>query len=158
MPSSKLKEFLDSKKVRYEVIRHSPAYTAQGIAASAHVKGKELAKTVMIKVDGEMAMAVLPAPYKVDFELLKRATGSDNVELASEDEFRDRFPGCEVGAMPPFGNLYDMGVYVTESLSEDKEIAFNAGTHTELIRMFYSDFERLVHPTIMRFSARHQNV
>lgn len=156
MPSSKLKEFLDTNDILYEVITHSPAYTAQGIAASAHVKGKELAKTVMIKVDGKMAMAVLPAPYKVDFELLRSATGSDEVELATEEEFRDRFPGCEVGAMPPFGNLYDMGVYVTESLSEDEEIAFNAGTHTELIRMSYDDFERLVKPTIMRFSARHQ--
>jgi len=153
MPASKLKEFLDSHNIGYVTITHSPAYTAQGIAASAHVKGKELAKTVMIEVDGKLAMAVLPAPYKVDFDLLKAATGSDNVHLASEEQFESLFPGCEVGAMPPFGNLYGMEVYAAQSLAEDEEIAFNAGSHTELIRMSYHDFETLVKPKILRFAA-----
>ena len=155
MPVSRLKEFLDLNHVPYITISHSPAYTAQGIAASAHVKGKELAKTVMVKVDGKLAMAVLPAPYKVDFELLRKQLKSDKVELATEQEFEKVFPGCEVGAMPPFGNLYGINVYVAESLTEDESIAFNAGSHTELIRMSYSDFNRLVHPTILAFAARH---
>jgi Ala-tRNA(Pro) deacylase len=102
-----------------------------------------------------MAMAVLPAPFRVDFDLLKTVVGSSQVELATEEEFKDMFPGCEVGAMPPFGNLYGMAVYVAESLAEDEEIAFNAGTHTELIKMSYQDFANLVEPVIARISSRH---
>lgn len=152
MPVKKLKVFLDENNVKYVTIKHSSAYTAQEIAAKAHVSGKELAKTVMINIDGKMAMAVLPASYQVDFELLKEIFGTKKVELASESEFKYRFPDCELGAMPPFGNLYDMEVYVAESLSEDKEIAFNAGSHTELIKLNYSDYERLVEPRIFKFS------
>jgi len=153
MPLTKLRDFLDERNIKYVIISHSPAYTAQGIAASAHIPGKELAKTVMVKVDGKMAMAVLPASYKVDFDLLKEGTGASTVELAREEEFADAFPGCEVGAMPPFGNLYGMGVFVAESLVEDEEIAFNAGSHTELLRLAYEDFARLVAPKVLRFSA-----
>ena len=127
MPVKKLKEFLDSNKVKYVSISHSAAYTAQEIAASAHVPGKELAKTVIVKIDGKLAMAVLPASYKVDLAQLKEALGATTVELASEREFRDMFPGCETGGMPPFGNLFDMEVYVSAKLAEDQEIAFNAG-------------------------------
>ena len=112
-----------------------------------------MAKTVIIKIDGKMAMAVLPASYRVDFDLLKKVTGAIKIELVSEQEFRDRFPGCEIGAMPPFGNLYDMEVFVAESLAEDEEIAFNAGSHTELIRMEYRDFERLVQPKVIKISS-----
>ena len=153
MPIQKLKAFLDSQKVKYLSISHSEAFTAQQVAASAHIPGKELAKTVMVKVDGKMAMAVLPASYQVDFRQLKQATGSSKVELADEAAFKGFFPGCEVGAMPPFGNLYDMEVFVAESLTEDEEIAFNAGSHTELIKMSYQDFDRLVHPKVLKFSA-----
>jgi len=153
MPAKRLKEFLDSNNVKYVTISHSPAYTAQAIAASAHVSGKELAKTVMIKVGGKMAMAVLPASYQVDFDLMKEAVGSKEIELATEAEFKDLFPECEVGAMPPFGNLYDMPVFAAAKLAEDDEIAFNAGSHTELIKLSYKDFERLVDPTVVRFSA-----
>jgi Ala-tRNA(Pro) deacylase len=106
----------------------------------------------MVKLDGKMAMAVLPASYKVDFDLLKSASGASKVELASEAEFKDAFPECEVGAMPPFGNLYGMEVFVAESLAEDEEIAFNAGTHTELIKLKYEDFENLVKPRKLKFS------
>ena len=120
MPIKKLKEFLDSHNVEYITISHSTAYTAQRIAATAHIPGKELAKTVIIKVDGKMAMAILPATYKVDFKLLKKAAGASKVELSSESEFKDIFPACEVGAMPPFGNLYGMDVYVAEKLNEDE--------------------------------------
>jgi len=154
MPVQKLKKFLDSNGVKYVVMKHSTAYTAQEIAASAHIPGKELAKTVMIKVDDKMAMAVLPASYKVDFDLLKDATGADQVELASEEEFKYTFPDCEIGAMPPFGNLYDMEVYSAESLAEDEEIAFNAGSHKELIKLAYKDFENLVKPKVVKFSLK----
>jgi Ala-tRNA(Pro) deacylase len=153
MPVKKLKEFLDSNKVKYVSISHSAAYTAQEIAASAHVPGKELAKTVMVKVDGKMAMAVLPASCKVDLLHLKDAVGAASVELAGEREFRDMFPGCETGGMPPFGNLYGVDVYVSAKLAEDQEIAFNAGSHTELLKLAYKDFERLVKPKVIHFAA-----
>ena len=106
----------------------------------------------MVVINGHMAMAVLPASYHVDFNLLKEITGEGNIRLASEAEFRDMFPDCEVGAMPPFGNLYNMEVYVAIVLTENEEIVFNAGTHTEIIQMTYRDFERLVHPKIRKFA------
>jgi Ala-tRNA(Pro) deacylase len=149
MPAAKLKEFLDSRGVRYVSISHSIVYTAQEVAASAHVRGREMAKTVIVRIDGKLAMAVLQASPKVDVNLLREATGADHVEIAAEEDFRDAFPGCELGAMPPFGNLYGMDVYVDPRLTRDKEIAFNAGTHRELIRMAYADFERLVHPKVV---------
>jgi Ala-tRNA(Pro) deacylase len=153
MPSKKLKAFLDENKVKYISIQHSSAYTAQEIAAIAHIPGKDLAKTVIIKIDGKMAMAVLPASYKVSFEELKAALTVKEARLAYEQEFMDKFPDCEVGAMPPFGNLYGMDVYVAESLAEEEEIAFNACNHTELIKMNFSDFEKLVKPKRIRFSV-----
>ena len=146
MPVKKIKEFLDTAGVKYIIVSHAAAYTAQEIAASAHIPGRELAKTVMVKLDGRMAMAVLPASHVVDFDKLKQTAGSAKAELASEDEFRNLFPECEVGAMPPFGNLYDIPVYAERSLTEDEEIAFNAGSHKELFRMAYKDFEDLVKP------------
>ena len=154
MPARKLKEFLDSRNISYEKINHSQAFTAQEIAASAHIPGKELAKTVMIKLDGKMAMAVLPASYRVDFKLLKEAAGAQNIELASEGEFRGMFPECEVGAMPPFGNLYGLEVFVAETLAEADKMAFNAGSHTELIRLSYKDFETHVRPRVGKFSVK----
>jgi Ala-tRNA(Pro) deacylase len=154
MPAQKLKEFLDCSRVKYVTITHSLAYTAQEIAASAHIAGKGLAKTLMVKIDDKMAMAVLPASYKVNFDLLKKAAGASKVELANEQEFRDMFPELEVGAMPPFGNLYGIEVFVDESLSQDDEIAFNAGSHTELMKLAYRDFERLVKPKAAKFTAR----
>ncbi len=153
MAVRKLKEFLDQNKVKYVSIVHSRAYTAQEVAASAHVPGKELAKTVVVKIDGKLVMVVLPAQYRVDFDRLKEASGAGTVELATEQEFTDTFGDCEVGAMPPFGNLYGMDVYVAEVLTEDKEIAFNAGSHTELIKLTYKDFERLVKPKVAKLSA-----
>lgn len=152
MPSGKLKAFLDENNIRYLTIRHSNAYTSQEIAASAHVSGKEFAKTVIIKVNGKMVMAVLPASYQIDFDMLKEIFSSRVVTLASEEEFKNRFPDCEIGAMPPFGNLYDMEVYVAESLTGNREISFNAGTHTELIRMDFRDFMQLAEPGILKFS------
>lgn len=153
MPAKTLKKFLNSSKVKYKAIKHSPAYTAQEIAASAHVPGRELAKTVIINVDGTMAMAVMPAPEQIDFKLLKKSLGAKRVKLASEKEFTDSFPECEPGAMPPFGNLYDMDVYVAESLTKDEQISFNAGSHSELIRLAYKDFEKLVELKVVKFSV-----
>jgi len=147
MPVTRLKEFLDRENVKYVTIGHSPAFTAQEIAERAHVPGKELAKTVMVKIDGKLAMIVVPASEHVRLAHLKEALGADEVELAGEYEFKERFPDCETGAMPPFGNLYDLPVFVSATLREDDEIAFNAGSHSELIRMAYADFERLVKPT-----------
>jgi Ala-tRNA(Pro) deacylase len=151
MPVQKTKQFLDEHKVKYTIISHSAAYTAQEIAASAHIPGRELAKTVVIDIDGKKAMVVQPANSMVPLGRLKKAIGAANVSLAEEKDFQDLFPDCEVGAMPPFGNLYGMDVYVSESLTHDDEIAFNAGSHTELIRLAYSDFALLVAPKVIAF-------
>jgi len=148
-----LMDYLDANDVKYVVITHSPAYTAQGIAGLAHIPGQELAKTVMMKLDGKMAMAVLPAKYHVDLMLLRKRTKAKSVALASESEFQSIFPGCETGAMPPFGNLFGVPVYADENLERDKEIAFNAGTHRELIRMAWDDYKRLVQPKRISFAA-----
>jgi len=153
MPLSKLKEFLDSNNVKYVVISHSVAYTAAGIAGLTHIPGRELAKTVIVKVDGTLAMAVVTASQRVDLPLLKAAAGAKNVELATEVEFKESFPDCEVGAMPPFGNLYGMAVYADETLARDKEIAFNAGSHRELVRLAWEDFERLAKPKVIKVAA-----
>jgi Ala-tRNA(Pro) deacylase len=151
MSLQKLREFLDEQKVKYVVITHSPAFTAQEVAAAAHIPGKEMAKAVMVKIDGEMAMVVLPASLKVDFGRLLDATGAQEVELAHENEFKNLFPGCALGTMPPFGNLFGLPTFVAEELTEDEEIGFNAGSTTELIKLAYSDYARLVRPRMLPF-------
>ena len=153
MPAQKLKEYLDANHIAYTTISHSAAYTAQGIAALTHIPGKEMAKTVILHVDEGFAMAVLPASQHVDLRELRRELGAKHVQLAKEEEFKELFPGCELGAMPPFGNLYGLPVFVDEILTQDKEIAFNAGSHSELVRMSYVDFARLVKPKIVALAA-----
>jgi Ala-tRNA(Pro) deacylase len=153
MPATKLKAFLDSNHVEYRVVPHAIAYTAQEVADSAHISGDEVAKTVIVNVDGKMAMAVLPASYYLVSSRLRDAIGARDVVIAGENEFADHFPGCEIGAMPPFGNLYDMPVFVDQTLVEDEQIAFNAGSHAELIQLPYKDFERLVKPQVLDFAA-----
>ena len=153
MPVRKLKEFLDENKVKYVAITHSPAFTSQEVAASAHISGWSMAKTVIVKVDGQFAMCVLPANLKIILQDLREITGMDDVRFATEAEFKNLFPDCEVGAMPPFGNLYDVDVYVAPTLAENDEIAFNAGSHTEVIRMAYQDFARLVEPKVVEFTT-----
>jgi Ala-tRNA(Pro) deacylase len=153
MPVRRLQEYLDRERVRYVSIRHSPAYTAQEIAASAHIRGRDLAKSVVVKLDGKLALAVLPASVKIDLGMLREAAGARKAELAGEADFIDAFPECELGAMPPFGNLYGLPVYVDTQLGEDAEIAFNAGSHSELIRLSYDDFERLAEPHVVHLSA-----
>jgi Ala-tRNA(Pro) deacylase len=153
MAISSLREYLDKHGIQYIVVSHSPAYTAQGIAALSHTPGKEYAKTVVIKLDGELALAVLPASFQVDLGLLKRAARARKAELAAEEEFKDSFPECETGAMPPFGNLYGMKVIADESLAKDKQITFNACSHRELIRLAWDDFQMLAKPTMARFAS-----
>ena len=149
MPTQKLKDYLDQHGIHYVTISHSPAYTAQRIAELTRTPGKEFAKTVIVKIDDKFAMAVLPASRRVNLRHLQEAIGADEVALSSEREFKELFPDCEVGAMPPFGNLYDMGVYVAEQLTKDEEIAFNAGSHSELVKMSYYDFAKLVTPQVV---------
>jgi len=153
MPVKKLKEFLDKEKIKYVSIVHSTAYTAQEVAASAHIPGKELAKTVIVQLDGEMAMAVLPANRKIILQDLREVTGADQVKFVAEEDFKMKFPECEPGAMPPFGNLYGMEVYAATALGENEAIAFNAGSHTEVIKLAYKDFERLVKPKVVSFTT-----
>ncbi len=152
MPATKLREFLDLNNIKYMTISHSLAYTAQEIAATSHIPGKELAKTVIVRVDDDFAMAVLPASHQVDLSALKAATEAVEVRLATETEFMDLFPDCELGAMPPFGNLYDMAVYVDESLEKDDVIAFNACSHKQLVQLSYDDFVHLVRPMVLKFA------
>jgi Ala-tRNA(Pro) deacylase len=155
MPTKKLREFLDTQGVKYVAIPHQVAYTARQTAALTHIPNKKLAKTVIVKIDGVLAMAVLPASYAVDLTLLRAGIGARTVSLAKESEFQDQFPECEIGAMPPFGNLYGMAVYVDESLTQDEEIAFNAGSHYESLQISYADFERLVKPKVLKFTGLH---
>jgi Ala-tRNA(Pro) deacylase len=152
---TKLRTFLDSQKVPYEVLSHRQAFTAQEVAQAQHVPGRELAKVVMVRSGGAFLMLVVPAPYRVDLGRAAAAVGKPDLVLATEDEFKDLFPQCEAGAMPPFGNLYNLPVYVDQTLTRDEEIVFNAGTHTQTVKMKYADFARLVQPTVVSVAATH---
>lgn len=154
MPLNRLTEYLDEHDKQYVVVTHSKAYTAPEVAASAHIPGKNMAKAIITKVDDDIKMVVLPSTHDVDFDQIKNTLKAEEVKLATEDEFEDLFPDCELGAMPPFGNLYDMDTLVEKSLSEDEEIAFNAGTHKEAVKMAYKDFEELVNPEVMSVGVK----
>ncbi len=145
----KLKEVLDQAKVSYEVYNHTQAFTAQEIAAAQHMPGREMAKVVIVKIDGSLAMAVVPASRMVNFKIVKATIGGREVSLASEEEFASLFPECEIGAMPPFGNLFGFPVYVDPALEGDEKIFFNAGNHSQTIRMGYKDFKELVKPRVV---------
>jgi Ala-tRNA(Pro) deacylase len=149
MPARKLVEFLAKEHINYELITHPQAFTSQEVAASAHVSGKEMVKTVVLKLDGKLALAVLPACRNIDFSRLRKFSGAQEISMATEAEFKDRFPDCELGAMPPFGNLFDMNVLLDKSLLANSDIAFNAGTHRELIKLGFKDFESAVHPKVV---------
>lgn len=153
MPSKMLKEFLDNNDIKYISIMHSLAFTSTDIAKSAHISSKQMAKTVIIKIDNVLSMAVVPANLKVNLTLLQQALNSENIEIATEQEFTQLFSDCEVGAMPPFGNLYNMDVYIAEDLTVDKQITFNAGSHLEVIQMDYKDFESLVKPQFIMLAS-----
>jgi len=152
--STKLADFLEQKHVPYVTLPHPRAFTAQEIAAAVHVPGWEVAKSVIVRADGRFLMAVLPATRRIDLDQLKHAIGVSVIRLATEAEFAELFPECEVGAMPPFGNLYQIPVVVDESLKRDKEIVFNAGTHTETIRMAFGEFADLVRPMFASFTEK----
>lgn len=149
MLSPRLHNFLDERHAPYTTLTHGRTITAQATANAAHVGTRHFAKTVMLKVDGKLSMMVMPAAYRADLTRLSRALGGRETELAEESEFRDAFPDCEVGAMPPFGHLYGMPVYVDSRLAQEPEIVFNAGTHTDLVRMPYTEFERLAQPELL---------
>ena len=149
MLSPRLHHFLDERHGHYTALTHERTITADQTAAAANIGSRHFAKTVMLKVDGKLAMMVMPASYRVDLLRLSRAMGGNFVELAQEDEFRDAFPDCELGAMPPFGNLYGMPVYVDSRLTGQAEIAFSAGSHTDVVRMPYVEFERLAQPELL---------
>jgi Ala-tRNA(Pro) deacylase len=149
----KLRELFDEAKVSYEVYNHPLAYTAQEIAAKQHFSGDAMAKVVILKVDGALAMAVLMGSDKVSLATVRESLNAREVQLATEDDFVARFPDCEIGAMPPFGNLFGMPVYVDPALEKDEYIYFNAGNHVQTVRLSYKDYERLVHPRVVRMTA-----
>ncbi|MEH6562191.1 MAG: YbaK/EbsC family protein [Marinobacter sp.] len=149
MPIQQLKEFLDEANVEYMCLTHPPAFTAKELAHHVKIEGDKVVKTVIIELDGKMAMLVMPATWRVRWESLSRILDTDFVDLADEQTFQDRFPECEVGAMPPFGNLFGMTVYCAESLTEQPELAFAAGSHTETLHMKTRDFLNLVQPMVL---------
>jgi len=154
MPAQKLKRMLDRHSIRYISINHSPAYTARETAASTFVPRREFAKTVIVDLDGEKIMAVLPASRHVDLEALRGLAQASAARLATEDEFRESFPDCEVGAMPPFGSLYDKRVFVDQMVTEIDDLCFNAGSHEQILRMECGDYLKLEQPVVGAFAIK----
>ena len=146
----KLKAVLDEAKVPYEVFNHALAYTAQEIAAKQHFSGNEMAKVVMLEVDDELVMGVIAGNHKINPDTVRGSLGASRVRLATEDEFTSLFPECEIGAMPPFGNLFGLKVFVDPALEKDKDIYFNSGNHVQTVRLRYKDFAALVKPRVVR--------
>lgn len=151
MISTRLKRFLDDNGVGYDVMHHDPAFTAQELSARMHISGYEFVKVVVVKLDGNFALAALPAPLRVNFKALAQVAGVKKVSLASEQEFQQLFSDCELGAMPPFGSLYNLPTYAEQDVSLNENIVINAGTHAEAIRLRYADFSRLARPRLGRF-------
>lgn len=158
MATRRIREFLDGSGARYVLVSHSPTYTAQETAQSAHVPGRKMAKTVLVLIDGAITMAVVPATKEVDLELLRRQANAQEVRLAPEADFSDRFVGCQLGSAPPFGNLFGVQTYIDISLIRRDEIAFTAGAHTEIIIMKTADYLRLVHPRPLRIAVERKGV
>ena len=150
----KLRDFLDEQHAPYAVLQHEEKFTSPEIAQSLHVPGREMAKVVIVQADGRLVMAVLPSDRYIDLTRFADATHAEMVGLATEEDFRRAFPDCEVGAMPPFGNLYGVEVLVDEALTRDTEIAFEAGNHHEAIRMTYRDYAELVQPKVADFGQK----
>ena len=152
MAHSKIMDLLKKEEIPFKSIWHPIAYSSQKTAAYAHVSGKEFAKTVMVRIDGQLCMVVIPAANQIDLNMLREATGAKDVRIAKESEFKDLFPDCEVGAMPPFGHLYGIQTFLSEKLSRDELIAFNAGSHNELIEMSFRDYSKIEHPHLITVS------
>jgi Ala-tRNA(Pro) deacylase len=156
MISAKLKDYLDNSGVAYARHSHPTTYTSQETAQSSHVPGREMVKSVILKTDeGTLVMAALSSNDTADLDILRKEIGCRMLKLAKEQEFGDAFPTCEVGGMPPFGNIFNLTTYCDEDISKNREIEFNAGTHTDTIRMSFQDFERLVHPKVLHFAHLH---
>lgn len=151
--SKKLKKYLDKEKIEYKTKNHDRVITAQEVAESIHVPGKELAKSIVIRDGDKYHLFVLPATKSVDFSQVRKLLNTHHVDLADEADFETMFSDCELGAMPPFGNIYGLETFVDQELKEDEDIAFNAGTHSDVILMHFSDFDSLVHPTYASFAA-----
>ncbi|HEX6331299.1 MAG TPA: YbaK/EbsC family protein [Actinomycetota bacterium] len=152
--TERLEGYLRENGVSFEVQKHPVAYTAQKVAASEHVPGRMFAKVVMVEADRELVMLVVPASAAIDTARVENVLGGRPVRLAAEREFAPRFPDCEAGAMPPFGNLYDVPVVVERALGENDHIVFQAGTHDTTMSVAYEDFERLVRPSVGEIAAR----
>ncbi|MGO5000532.1 aminoacyl-tRNA deacylase [Oceanisphaera sp. W20_SRM_FM3] len=146
MPAQRLQQYLDQQGVKYRVITHSPAFTAQDVAEVAHIPGSVMAKVVIVTLDGQMTMIVVPAPKMIHTDTLAQALSAQKVTLVHEHDFREKFSDCQVGALPPFGNLYDMPVYLDTELAHQKEIVFSAGSYRELFSLPMKDYLRLVQP------------
>ncbi len=153
----KLKELFEEGKISYEVYNHPLAYTAQEIAERQHFSGREMAKVVMLKVDSGLIMAVVTASQKVHLNTVKANLGAHEVRLATEDEFISKFPDCEIGSMPPFGNLFGLPVYVDPAVEKDESIYFNAGNHVQTVKLRYKDFEKLVKPRVVDLTEAKHN-
>jgi Ala-tRNA(Pro) deacylase len=148
-----MEQYLRENGVGFEGMSHAEAFTMQGVAAALHVSGHQVAKVVMVKADGDMAMLVVPAPYRLDFPKVRAMLGAKKISLAAEEDFSELFPDCETGAMPPFGNLYGVPVYADEALAEEQDIVFRVGTHQDSFKIAYAGFARLAQPTVGRFAA-----
>lgn len=149
--SERLKTCLEASKLKYTAMKHPVVYTAQEIAAAQHVPGRQLAKCVLVKTDRGSILAVLPAIERIDLKKLKTLVNAKTLTIASETDIRTQFPDVEVGAMSPFGHLYQVPVAVDRALGESEEIVFNAGSHTDTIKMRYQDFAGLVKPKVGAF-------
>ncbi len=155
MAINRITEFLDGSKARYVLLIHSPAFSAQEVAESVHLPGRFIAKTVIIKVDGRLAMAVVPATTDLNLRALRDQLGARHVELADETDFANRFRGCQLGAAPPFGRLFGIDTYVDEELAREESIVFNAGTHSHAISMAFNEYQRLAQPKTCHISRDH---
>jgi len=147
-----LSDYLDSSGIDYEITEHPPVFTAQQMAAVEHEPGRFVAKPVIVRVDGEYMMCVLSACYKIDLGALKSQLGAESVELVDESEMGEMFPDCELGAEPPFGNLYDLPTIMDKALEKDDHITFQGGSHETAVRMLMADYRSLVEPKVLDFS------
>lgn len=150
----KLDQFLTERQVPFERLPHRPEYTANRVAQSLHVRGKEMAKTVLLRSRQGFILAVLPATHRVDFQRMSRELDDDEVQMANEYEMDHLFPDCERGAIPPFGSLYQLPTIVDETLAEDDRIVFESQNHDEAFRMAYRDYEAVEHPRHGHFARR----
>jgi Ala-tRNA(Pro) deacylase len=150
---AKLEQYFRDHDVKYQAMTHRTAYTAQELAAAQGVKGKQVAKVAMVRANGSIAMLVMPASHRIDFAKVQGVLGAQEARLAKEEEFRNLFPDCETGAMPPFGNLYNVPVYLDRSLTDDPEIVFRAGSHRDSMKIAYQDYAKLAQPVVADFAV-----